>query len=388
MNQDIQKDNSQISITSFTSITDKKPTKLYKNSDVEHSKARLKRKEFMLPNGKFSRSKNLYDNIGNKISSIKSQLSKRLQKCLINDKRAGFWIEEYRKFLVIACYDIGNVIPPPVVEVVWQTHMQFTKEYRNFMFNIFGENYKTILPKEYYYNEENSQELIDKYKLSIEKYNELFDDDILEGYWPNEDNRFNSKYQVYININLFRISTAFILKHSDENIFCFKSDQLTDINDDSKAYVNQTNSNKVKRDKSIQKDELYSWRRNFPNSIKVDNGYAVIARKESELKELDNSMCRDSKNYYEPNDLVVCHVFHSGGPLFVPNPYKPEFLMKENLVIDMVSGLYQNCKQNLVSDITVDDIADAAIEYVEKPAQVNLIKESNFEAIDKKLEKR
>jgi hypothetical protein len=66
-------------------------------------------------------------------------LCKRLvEKYLITEDTAEAWISEYHKFLVLLVMD-DTMFPSTKVEWAWTAHEEFTEEYRNLSFTLFGE---------------------------------------------------------------------------------------------------------------------------------------------------------------------------------------------------------------------------------------------------------
>jgi hypothetical protein len=132
--------------------------------------------------------KELYENMISRGIEIYELIIKRLHvKYLICKDTAKAWMEEYFKFMCIFTVKLEVSFPSKCVENVWNTHMEFTKEYRKFSVRIFN---KVIYPHIYELLEEGNDDLPELYRATLNTYEDLFCAKPPELYWESEEVRF------------------------------------------------------------------------------------------------------------------------------------------------------------------------------------------------------
>ena len=261
---------------------------------------------------------------------------------------ANLWISEYHKYLIINYTIEGDAIPPTPVERVWQTHMEFTKEYRDFIASIFTKDRLHITPKPYYRTNENVDALKAQYEKARTEYERLFKDDMKIEYWTNLENRFNTNNETFVNVNLFRLTAAFTLKNINPNIYTFGKAGIEDRTSDIMMYINQTNMTREKRNEVKESKGLFHWREQYPTSNMIYEDFVPLSNPE-ESKEEDHlkqllleSRQSQVSEMHKDIEVKTCEVFKNGGPLFIPNPTTLDQEDLNKLCINMVSGMYQN----------------------------------------------
>jgi len=219
-----------------------------------------------MPDGKLSLVKNIHTKIRKMNSDHEPVLNQRLQeKYLLDYNIADIWIHEYYKYLIINMNKGGKTIPPSSVEKVWYTHMEFTKEYRDFIVSIFGRGNRHILPHHYDITNDNVEELTAKYVEAQEEHEKLFTEEPKIGYWSVEANRFKKYNEMTVNIDLFRVTAAYVLKTIKPDVYCFRGSKIKDPHSDIIADINQTNINKESRNDHKKENKPYHWRIHFPH---------------------------------------------------------------------------------------------------------------------------
>jgi hypothetical protein len=150
---------------------------------------------------KFSRSKintyfksnigieNLFNQIIENILKLEPFLVKLQVKLMLDKNTAMVLVTEYCKFVLLLMKEPLKVFPSHYIELVWQTHVEFTDAYRNFCQTFYGEIKR--LPNHY---QEKKTANSRKYGFTKAEYERVFLEKPDEIIWENDELRFNQDY--------------------------------------------------------------------------------------------------------------------------------------------------------------------------------------------------
>ena len=108
------------------------------------------------------------------------------------------------------------------------------------------------------------------------------------------------------------------------------------------------------RDQKKGKKELFRWRSHYPNSSNVYVG-KPLGDAEADYIEIPYG-----------KDETKQTLFNLGGIAYLPDPFSSENFLNEKICLHVFNGLYRNVKGRYISDITMDDLADAATHKIKE----------------------
>lgn len=276
--------------------------------------------------------------------------------------------------------------------------MEYTKEYREFIDDVFGKKAQFYYPKPYFLTKDNQAELEERYKLGKQEHEKWFLDEPSIHYWTDDKNRFMIKHQTFLNVDLIRLTSSFVLKSINKKVFDFESSRVEDTHKDITKY-NSTSMIREVRKEARDQSKPFNWRSRYPNTPYLYEDVepeteATEEVDESNLKELRLMQARTStsEENIKYNKFESCKVFKNGGPLFLPNPFNSEAIGTANLWSYIIQNMFPNCKSKYVNDITVDDLADSSlpvseiVKTISNESKKGLIKKDNLIALDKREE--
>lgn len=241
---------------------------------------------------------------------------------------------------------LNKICPSYTIELVWQTHFEFTQAYREFsdrFYKKFLRLYKDLSAD----NPKNRK----KYAFTKAEYERLFNYPPDPVIWEDEEDRFNEKYtkRVYVNIRRFWLTQSFKLINS--NFLMIPKNFKTGLEWDKPSKI-QLLTNRQARVVNMNKGKLFKWRRFYPNSQEL---YV-----QSNLSSADEQSIWDSSfDTFTPKTVSVDY-FKNGGLVYLKDPFNLEWITSNNLGWIIVTGFYNSIKNcNDIVGINLDDIADA-----------------------------
>ena len=131
-------------------------------------------------------------------------------KLLITETLAREYVQEYKKFLIMAACSQFMVSPSEQVDHVWHLHQQCTQEYREFCNNVFGTYFKH---QPSFGGKEETTKFKGIYNQTLDYYKTLFNKSAPSYIWEANDERFSPDIFNCSMVNLQRLANIIICEY-------------------------------------------------------------------------------------------------------------------------------------------------------------------------------
>lgn len=366
---EVKKSSKVIDIKSLTTNTEEAITKF----QSEHKLAISKQKKFA--KGKFKPTvakkkattvKKIYGKFDNE--NLGSQaLARVLQvKYGLDEPTAKSWIIEFVKFLTLKMIETDdsvdtNSFPCSIVEETWRTFFELGVYYRT-TFGILFPDSPLPFPESVFSSYHNYEEVAKRYGQTLEKYQEIFEEEPNPAVWETLEQRFPNSSAAgneqtlkllattptRVAVNAFRYAATLMVKYTNaganpvENLVCNEAKE--------KGYFQQNTENTTKRNNARTAGSLHGWRVLFPN---CNNVYTKVLREDPEQAYIYNPY---SKNYKS------ALAFSNGGFLFFPNPFNPATLKLKSTPKTSGAAVLRSMDLDNLADNATEGIAYSPIE--------------------------
>lgn len=252
-------------------------------------------------------SEKLLNQIVDNVIKLDQLVIKLQAKLMLDHDTAMNFMVEYCKFVMMAIKDPKKIYPSYTVELVWQTHFEFTEAYREFSEYFYNRFVKLPSPGEF-----DSAKSRKKYVFTKAHYERCFSYPPDPLVWEDEEDRFSHAYTKRMYVNVRRLCLTMSLKLVNPNFLRIPRLYKTGLKSDSPSTI-QIKTNREDRLLISDKGKLYKWRRFYPNSSELySEDKNITAVSEEQLSE---SCASDGT----PKS-VDADFFKNGGIIFVKDP--------------------------------------------------------------------
>jgi hypothetical protein len=203
--------------------------------------------------------------------------------------------------------DPKKIFPSYNIELVWETHFEFTQSYRefsNFFYNRFVK-----LPTQDEFGTSKSRK---KYSYTKAHYERVFSYPPDPLIWEDEEDRFNRDYTKRMYVNIRRLCLTMSIKQVNLSYLKIPHSYKTGLKSDKPSLI-QIKTNREDRIVISDKGKLYKWRRFYPNSDELYSDNKAMADSTTE-----NSF--DEYSSVSAPKMVSVDFFKEGGLIFVKDP--------------------------------------------------------------------
>lgn len=170
----------------------------------------------------------------------------------------------------------------------------------------------------------------------------------------------------FVAVNVYRILAVKTIK-----LVCLdalKPEKVETSTESTDAAVKETKALQEQRFKAKKSNELFSWRKLYPNCNNIYAG--SIQKNEGEVY---------FNNPYEGMSARA-NIFTPGGLLYLQNPFDESTLKDKTLGTKLFSHFYKNVALEKSRNLTLDHLADAALCQVEEAKSGAPMKKSKEES--------